>query len=176
MFHPHYVTLKDGRAALIRRAEPADAEALIEHVNEVGAEQVYIMTERLGMTRDEEAELIRKLDVRRSLFLVALVDRKLVASADIERGKWAKNAHTARLGISVRKPVRGLGLGRAVLEDLLRWAKSEGVRKVTLEVFATNTGAISLYREMGFVEEARLRGQVILAGQPVDEIVMSLGL
>jgi hypothetical protein len=176
MFHPHYVTLKDGRAALIRRAEPADAEALIDHVNEVGAELVYIMTERLGITVDEEADLIRKRDLRRILFLVALVDRKLVASADIERGKHAKNAHTASLGIAVRKSVRGVGLGKAIMEDLLRWAGSEGIRKVTLDVFATNTSAISLYRELGFVEEARLKGQVILVGQPVDELVMSLWL
>ena len=69
-----------------------------------------------------------------------------------------------------------MGLGKAIMEDLLRWAKSEGVRKVTLDVFATNSSAISLYREMGFAEEARLTGQVILAGQPVDELVMSLWL
>ena len=173
MFHPHYVTLKDGRAALIRCAEPADARALLDHVNEVGAEQVYIMTERLGLTVDEETELIRKRDLARSLFLVAVVDRKLVASADIQRGKHSKNAHTASLGISVAKPARGLGLGKAVVEDLLRWAKSEGVRKVTLAVFATNESAIALYRQLGFSEEARLKGQVILEGVPVDEVVMT---
>ena len=176
MFHPHYVTLKDGRAALIRRVEPADATALIDHVNEVGAEQVYIMTERLGMTVDEEAELIRKLDLRYTLFLVAVVDRKLVASADIRRGQQSKGAHTANLGIAVSKPVRGLGLGKAIMKDLLEWAKSEGVRKVTLAVFATNASAITLYRRLGFSEEGRRRGQVILEGQPVDEVLMGLWL
>jgi RimJ/RimL family protein N-acetyltransferase len=173
MFHPHYVTLKDGRAALIRFVEPADAQALIDSVNEVGSEQVHIMTERIPHTTDEEAELIRKIDRRRVLFLVAIVDRRLVASADIERGRQTKNHHTASLGIAVRKEARGVGLGKAMLEDLLRWAGSEGIRKVSLDVFATNASAIALYRALGFAEEARLKGQVVLAGQPVDEIVMS---
>jgi len=176
MFHPHYVTLKDGRAALIRHVEPGDAESLIDHVNGVGAEQLYIMTERLTHTLDEEAELIRRIDRRRTLWLVAIVNGRLVASADIERGRQSKNQHTASLGIAVGKEARGVGLGKAILEDLLGWARSEGVHKVTLDVFATNTSAISLYREMGFAEEARLKGQVILAGQPVDELVMSLWL
>lgn len=176
MFHPHYVTLKDGRAALIRSAEPADAEGLIAHVNDVGAERIHIMTETLAKTVDEENELIRRLDHRRTLFLVATVDRQLIASADIERGRQAKNAHTASLGISIRKGFRRLGLGKAMMEDLLRWARSEGVRKVTLGVFATNGPAIALYRGLGFAEEGRLKGQVILDGVPVDELLMALWL
>jgi len=176
LFHPHYVTLRDGRAALIRRAEPRDAAAIIDHVNEVGAEQVYIMTERFDMTVAEEDDYLRTLDARKTLYLVALVDGHLVASADIHRGTLAKTAHTASLGIAVRKPVRGMGLGKAILEDLIRWAKSEGVRKVTLGVFATNESAIALYRELGFAEEGRLREAVMLSGHPVDEVLMALWL
>jgi RimJ/RimL family protein N-acetyltransferase len=176
MFHPHYLTLKDGRAALIRRAEPADAEALIDMVNEVGAEQVYIMTEKFRMTVGEETDFLRRLDARQTLFLVAIVDRQLVASADVERGRLTKNAHTASFGVALRRSVRGLGLGKAMLEDMIRWAKEEGVRKVTLGVFATNESALALYRGLGFAEEARLRGQVILKGQPVDEVLMALWL
>jgi len=174
MFHPHYVTLKDGRAALIRSAEPADAQGLIDHVNDVGSEQVYIMTETFSKTVDEESEFLRHLDFRYILFLVAIVDRKLVASADIQRGRFSKNAHTASLGIGVHKSVRGLGLGKAIMEDLLRWAREEGVRKVTLAVFATNQSAVALYQSLGFKEEARLRGQVVLEGRPVDEVLMAL--
>jgi len=176
MFHPHYVTLSNGRAVLVRAAEPRDAESIIAHVNEVGAEQVYIMTEKLRMTADEEAEMLRHIDQRRTLFLVAVADSKVVASADIQRGRESKNAHTASLGLALSKEVRGLGLGKAIMEDLLRWARSEQVRKVTLGVFATNAPALALYRDFGFVEEARLKGQVVLNGTAVDEVLMALWL
>jgi len=174
MFHPRYVTLSNGRAVLIRAAEPRDAEALIEHVNEVGAEQVHIMTEELRMTPAAETEMLRHLDQRRTLFLVGVADGRLVASADIQRGRESKNAHTASLGIALRKEVRGLGLGKAIMEDLLRWARAERIRKVTLAVFATNAPAIALYRDFGFVEEGRLKGQVVLNGASVDEVLMAL--
>lgn len=176
MFHPHYVTLRDGRAALLRYVEPADAEALIAHVNAVGSEGVHIMTEKLRQTPEQEEQMIRDFDRESTLFLVALIDGRLVASADVHRGRQTKNAHTASLGIAVGRTARGVGLGKAMLEDAIRWAGSVGVRKLTLEVFATNTSAISLYRSLGFVEEARRKGQVVLNGQPVDELFMALWL
>jgi len=176
MFHPHYVTLKNGQAALIRYVEPGDAEALIDHVNEIGAEGVLIRTEKLDLSPGEEADILRKLNRDLTLFLVATIDRRIVGSSDVRRGQLVKNFHTASLGIGIRKEARGLGLGKAMLDDGIRWAKSVGVRKLSLTVFATNTSAIELYRQLGFVEEARLKGQVILEGQPVDEIVMALWL
>ena len=176
MFHPHYVTLTNGRPALIRFVEPKDAEPLIDHVNDVGSEMVYIMTERLPITPEEERELLRKINRNLTLFLVATLEGKIVGSADIQRGRHAKNAHTASLGIAISKEARGLGLGKAMMDDLLRWARNEKVRKVTLRVFASNDRAISLYRSFGFEEEGRLKGEVILGGQPVDELLMALWL
>ena len=173
MFHPHYVTLKNGKAALIRYVEPGDAAPLITHVNEVGAERVFIHTERLERSAEEEADILRKLDRQSTLYLVALIDGKLVGSTDVQRGRLVKNAHTATLGVAVRKPARGIGLGKALLEDDIRWAREAGVRKLSLTVFATNQGAIALYLQLGFSEEARLKGQVILEGVPVDEVVMT---
>lgn len=176
MFHPHYVTLSNGQSVLIRYVEPNDAEALLAHVNQVGAEKVYIMTERVDKSPDEEAELIRRLDREQTLFLVGLLNGRLVASADVQKGRQSKNAHTGNLGIAIGKEARGLGLGTAFMEDILRWARSVRIRKLTLGVFATNTPAIALYRRFGFEDEARLKGQVVLDGKPVDELLMALWL
>ncbi|HTT45203.1 MAG TPA: GNAT family N-acetyltransferase [Thermoplasmata archaeon] len=173
MFHPHYVTLKNGKAALIRYVEPADSRALIDHVNEVGAERVYISTERVAKSVDEEAEEIRRFDREFVLFLVAIIDGRLVGSSDVQKGRQTKRAHTGSFGIAIRKEARGIGLGRAMMEDSIRWARSVGIRKLSLTVFATNESAVALYRALGFVEEARLKDQVILDGQSVDELVMA---
>jgi len=173
MFHPHYVTLKNGRAAMIRFVEPRDAEALIAHVNEVGAEKVYIMTEKLQIPLSEQEDHLRKIDRTTTLFLLALIDGRVVGSADVQRGRQTKNAHTGDLGIAIRKEARWIGLGRAMLEDCIRWAREVWIHKLTLSVFATNESALALYRDLGFQEEARLKGQVILEGRPVDEILMA---
>jgi ribosomal-protein-alanine N-acetyltransferase len=45
---------------------------------------------------------------------------------------------------------RGCGLGRRLLEDLLRLADLEGVKVVTLQARVSNVAAISLYQKVGF--------------------------
>ena len=176
MFAPRSVTLKNGQAATMRRAKPSDAQALVEHVNDVGAEEVYIHTERLSKSVEEERAFLEGLDDESALFLVAEIHGKLVGSADVVRGRHSKNRHTAQLGIALRKETRGLGLGTAMMQASIDWARAIGIRKLTLGVFATNTVARKLYGNLGFKEEGRLKGQVILRGQPDDEIWMSLWL
>jgi ribosomal protein S18 acetylase RimI-like enzyme len=45
---------------------------------------------------------------------------------------------------------RGRGVGRLLLEEAERRARARGSSKLTLEVHATNEGAIRLYRRFGF--------------------------
>ena len=169
----HDVTLKDGRRVTIRRAEPEDAPRLLAHVNSVGAEMVYIQTERVEKTVEEEQDWIKSFDGLSTLLLVATYEGKVVGSADVGRGAQTKNAHVAELGIALQKEARGQGLGRAMMEDMITWARSVRIRKLFLSVFGTNERAIALYRSLGFAEEGRLRGQVILRGAPDDVVLMS---
>jgi putative acetyltransferase len=52
---------------------------------------------------------------------------------------------------------RGLGLGKALLDIAIAWARETGAHKMWLEVWPHNTAAISLYRRAGFIEEGRKR-------------------
>jgi RimJ/RimL family protein N-acetyltransferase len=57
------------------------------------------------------------------------------------------------------------------------WARSQGLHKLCLEVFAHNTAAIALYRKCGFLEEGRRAQQYRRAnGELWDSIVMGLAL
>lgn len=176
MSAPLTAPLKDGRTAVIRSARPGDAAAWIENVTAVAAEGIYLMTERFTRTLNEIEDQFRAANSENELWLVAEVDGGIVGGADFHRGKWSKNVHTAELGVAVRKEHRGLGIGAALMRTGIRWAKTSGVRKLKLGVFATNEWAIALYRSLGFEEEATLKGEVILEGKPVDEILMALWL
>jgi ribosomal protein S18 acetylase RimI-like enzyme len=80
------------------------------------------------------------------------------------------------LGLTVLKAYRRIGLGEALLRTGLEWSRAQGIRKVRLGVFATNESAIALYKKLGFVEEGRLNEEVILDGNPVDEMLLALRL
>jgi RimJ/RimL family protein N-acetyltransferase len=170
---PETVLLKDGRSAIVRRARPEDSEAWIAHVNAIGAEGVYIMTEKFTRTVEEIRKQFQEDAPPTTLWLAAEVDGRLVGGANFSRGGPSKNAHTASLGVTVRKEFRGLGLGEAMMQAGIAWARSVGVAKLKLGVFATNTSAIALYHKLGFVEEGRLKNEVILEGRPVDELLMA---
>jgi ribosomal protein S18 acetylase RimI-like enzyme len=57
--------------------------------------------------------------------------------------------------MAVARPWRGRGVGTALLEAAMKWAREEGLHKLSLSVFPHNASAIALYRRFGFVEEGR---------------------
>jgi RimJ/RimL family protein N-acetyltransferase len=173
---PATVRLRDGRSALLRDARPEDAEAHIANTNAIASERVFLMTETFARSAEEIRAQFRDADPTRALWLVAEVGGKVVGGANLARGAWSKNAHTATVGVALLPEFRGRGIGEALMREGLEWARRVGVRKVKLGVFATNERALALYRKLGFEEEARLRGEVILDGRPVDEVLMALWL
>jgi ribosomal protein S18 acetylase RimI-like enzyme len=78
--------------------------------------------------------------------------------------------------MAISKGFRGLGLGRALLDTGVDWARAVGIAKLTLGVFPSNQPAIALYRAVGFEEEGVLRGHLRLADGDGDVMVMGLRL
>ena len=61
------------------------------------------------------------------------------------------------------------------MQAAIEWARAEGLHKLCLEVFPTNTPAIALYRKYGFVEEGRRVKQYRRAsGELWDSLMMGL--
>jgi len=52
--------------------------------------------------------------------------------------------------LAVQPGYRGRGIGRLLLEEVERRARARGSSKLTLEVHASNEGAMRLYRRFGF--------------------------
>ncbi|MGC2289092.1 MAG: GNAT family N-acetyltransferase [Thermoplasmata archaeon] len=162
--------------AVIRPAVPDDAESITELVNVVGAEGKFVLRERATWTIEEERRTLAAADGRHGVFFLADVLGRVSGLINLGRGIWAKDAHLAELGMSCLPDCRRVGLGTALLSRGIGWARWVGVSKLTLHVFANNDPAIALYRKMGFNEEARLRGQYRIDGQPVDSVLMALWL
>ena len=82
--------------------------------------------------------------------------------AEVAESRSDRSTSSAASTASVRsawpscKEWRGRGVGSALLGAAIEWARSEGLHKLSLSVFAHNEAAIALYRKLGFVEEGRL--------------------
>ena len=60
--------------------------------------------------------------------------------------------------VAVHPDHRRKGFGDAIVRALLRHAKDEKLESVSLEVRASNTAAIELYKRVGFAEAGRRKG------------------
>jgi [ribosomal protein S18]-alanine N-acetyltransferase len=81
------------------------------------------------------------------------------------------------LGMLVRADRRRQGIGGALVEACVAWARGRGAREVVLHVFPHNPGAIALYRKHGFEERGLLRGAYPRkSGERWDALAMALPL
>ncbi len=79
------------------------------------------------------------------------------------------------LGMLVAADRRGRGVGKALLEASVAWARAAGSRELVLHVFPWNEAALQLYRGRGFVERERLlRAYPRRSGERWDAIRMTL--
>jgi RimJ/RimL family protein N-acetyltransferase len=157
----------------VRPARPEDADGVVRLFEDVAAERQYILS---------EPPLDREL--RRQRFLDGLQSdegQHFVAEAgdDVigDLAVFRRGTGPATVGMGVAAAWRGRGVGTALMDACVQWARDAGVHKLSLEVFPWNEAAIRLYRKFGFVEEGRLRKQYRRqSGELWDVVVMGLVL
>ena len=68
--------------------------------------------------------------------------------------------HVGDIRVVVQPSARGLGVGHSLLDLGLELGRSLGLSKLTVDVMATNAGALELFERHGFHREAVLTRQV----------------
>jgi ribosomal protein S18 acetylase RimI-like enzyme len=103
---------------------------------------------------------------------------ELVGIWGVKRFVAPKRAHRAMVwGVYVSDKARGLGVGRALMEEALRRCREmPGLEHVILTVSHHAVAAIKLYLEAGFVEFGREVGAAKTGEIYMDEVYMRLDL
>jgi ribosomal-protein-alanine N-acetyltransferase len=84
--------------------------------------------------------------------------------------RWRVGDEVHILNLAVLPQERKNGVGRALVELVLREADEHNARLITLEVRRENAAALALYRGLGFLEQGVRRNYY---GHGVDALVMS---
>lgn len=164
-------------ALTIRNARPEDAPEL------AAAERAIARVPGMLASRPEEIDdanvlkMIVDLQAHDSgIYLVAERGGAIVGHALLEPLSLAVTAHVVRLTIAVHEGHQGQGVGRALMDELLRWARSNPrVEKFELQVRSSNARALALYRSLGFVEEGRKTRRLKIGPNAyIDDVYMAL--
>jgi RimJ/RimL family protein N-acetyltransferase len=161
----------------VRPAEPSDAEQLTRLADAVSAEPEGWLISVAGEWRsagDERRYLkaLRRYD-HAAVFVAEDGDGRIVGRLSVGRDPHPASAHVADLGLMVSLDARRQGIGTALLEAAVDWARRTGVRKLELHVFPWNHGAIALYDAFGFEREGFRKGHYRRGGEDVDAILMA---
>jgi len=153
----------------VRPAAAGDARAMAELFAAVAAERTGIATEP-PVDIDERTALFARTAAES---VVAVGGDQIIGMLHLEVSRHG----FGEIGMLVDRDWRGCGVGWALVQAAISWARVRGLHKLCLEVFAHNTAAIALYRKSGFVEEGRRTRQYRREnGELWDSIVMGLAL
>jgi len=110
--------------------------------------------------------------------LVALVNGEVAGYIRLGRATplGASDHVVTVAGLAVEPGRQRQGIGAALVEAAAAEARGCGARRLTLRVLARNAGARRLYERAGFVVEGVLRGEFLLDGEYVDDVLMALDL
>ena len=123
---------------VVRPASVGDARATAELFAAVAQERDGIATEPPVDVEERSALFARTA----AGTLVAVADGRVVGMLHVDVGRHG----FGELGMLVDRDWRGCGVGSALLQATVEWARGQGLHKLFLEVFAHNSAAIALYR------------------------------
>jgi L-amino acid N-acyltransferase YncA len=83
--------------------------------------------------------------------VVAVRDDQVIGTANMYANRPHQGSHIASGSLMVDASARGTGAGRALLEDMISWARRRGFAAIQFNaVVETNAAAVHLYEKLGF--------------------------
>lgn len=159
-------------AVEIRQMREEDLEGFRAVFDTVAQERCFLLVLEAPPLESMRAS-IQKSIFRRHPRLIALDEGAVIGWCHIIPFKHETAAHSGNLVMGLLPGYRGQRLGERLIRQALEAADSFGLKRVQLEVFATNAPAASLYRKVGFVDEGVKRRAVCIDGVYFDAIMMA---
>jgi ribosomal-protein-alanine N-acetyltransferase len=159
----------------IRRSTTEDAESMLRFLVSLQSESLYVLPRRdVIPTLADEKKWLANHDGHSSVVFVAAFGDQVVGITDVTRLKPKELSGNCEFGLSVHREYRRKGIAKKLITAVEVWARGEGLRRIELQVFGNNIGAMALYQMLGYVEDGRRVAAVELQdGSLVDLVHMS---
>lgn len=153
IFKEKKIALKNGKTAILKSPQTEDAEKLLNYAIKISGETDYLLRypeEWKNSLKDEENWINALLSSCNGLAITCFVDGEIAGNCNISFGDRIKTAHRATIGMGILKDYWNLGIGTAMLAELIAVARERGTEIMELEFIEGNERAKRLYEKFGF--------------------------
>ena len=158
----------------IRKLRRDELESLYDLLEAVAAERKWISSEPPISRERYREQTLKGFDDPYCLLLAAADGTDQLIG---ELSAFGRKDRPAEIGMSVAKDWRGRGVGTALMQVCIDWARECRIHKLALQVWPHNDVARRLYKTFGFEQEGVLRAHYRRQnGELWDAIVMGLVL
>lgn len=174
--YPQTITLKDGTELVLRAMRKQDDRALMDFFEDLtDADRLYLRNDVSSYR--VVREWFNNLNYNRVFPLLAVQDNRIVANATLHRKPFGWMRHVGEIRIVVSPKFRKKGLAQTMFRELIQTAEEADLDKLTAEMAVSQTGAIEVFRKLGFKEETTLKGYIKDAKDKVhDLLIMTLDI
>jgi RimJ/RimL family protein N-acetyltransferase len=176
-------TLASGKKVTLRVPRWEDLDGLLMFINSLVEEKqgdskstLYTGFDR-KVTREEEAEWLAQalVGIEREyvINMVADIDGEIIANGDVTRGRYKDTHHHGHIGLTMISKYRGRGIGRRMIETLVRESRRAGLRTLDAEFLAENETARRAYEKAGFKQAGIIPHKVFRYGKYFDGLIMA---
>jgi acetyltransferase len=144
------IKVKDGLQVLVRPIRPEDEPLIHDLLQHVSRQDLRLRF--FGAIKQFSHEFIARLtqiDYARAMAFVAL-DQATGDLIGVVRIHSDSIYEAGEFAILLRSDLKGRGLGWALMQLIIEYARSEGLKRITGQVLQENTTMLNMCRELGF--------------------------
>jgi acetyltransferase len=142
--------LKNGRPIAVRPMRPEDEPAIVKFLGRVGAEDLRLrFFHAVKEFSHQFVGRLTQLDYARAMAFVAL-DTETGEIMGVARLHSDSRYESAEYAVLIRSDLKGNGLGWTLMQLLIEYAATEGLKSLSGQVLTENTTMLAMCRELGF--------------------------
>jgi len=147
------IALDDGRRVLLRPIRPEDEPAHRRFFARLAPEDIRLRF--FGLVRDlapSEFARFTQIDYDREMAFIAvgMAADGVPETLGVVRAITDPNNASAEYAIIVRSDMKGHGIGRRLMDKIIRYSRERGTGEIVGEVLAENSSMLDLNRALGF--------------------------
>lgn len=167
--------LKDGREVDIVLPSMDLLKPYTDFINRLSKEDTFLYLSgeiyTYAAQKNWLENALQEIKFNKHYFVWAYIDGKIVGNCDLRRG-GNRETHVGTVGLFIDSDFRGLGLGKLMVDSIIKKSKSLKYQILRVEVFSDNEVALNLYQKFGFAKCGQLLNGLYRKNKYSDKIEM----